>query len=241
MTHRGHEVGLHLRHLFETAGHLGLGLVSADLAEHQARGSGQRAEVLDLILGEVTPSGLPDDDHTDTHRLHLERGDDRLSQAQVLQHQVGVRVLVDPPDMDRPNRPIGLGDDVDTRDVHHRLLGVHGPAVHPDRAHHLELVEPAVVEEHHADLGVEVATDGSDQVGDDLGQRLGAGQGGRHLVEALEVESLVLEGSLSRGGHDHLALELEAGQGCGRGHDQDREHGAITWGNASTSPRVSAR
>ncbi len=224
MADSGHEVRLHLGDLLEPAGHLGLCLVSPDLAEHQPGGGGERAELLELVLREVSHVGIADDDHPHPHRLHLERRHQGLLQTQLAQEDVGVAALLDLFHVYRLDRPIGLGDDAGSVDLHGDLLGVQRVAVDPDRAHHLETLQLVVLEQDHAHLCVEVLADGAHELGDDLGQRLRPGQGGADRVEALEIETLLEEASLLAGRGDRLLLELEPDEGGRRAHDEDGDY-----------------
>jgi hypothetical protein len=84
----GHEVGLHLCHFLETARHLRLRLVVADLTQHQPGRRCQGAELFQLLLCEVTLIGVADDDSPDPHRLHFERGDQGLFEPEILEQDV---------------------------------------------------------------------------------------------------------------------------------------------------------
>jgi hypothetical protein len=221
---RGDEVRLHLRYFFESPRHLGLGLVPADLREDQTGRGGQRPELVELALVEAAHVGVADDDRADPKVLDLERCDQGLAQTQITEQDMGVGLLVDLPHEKGPARPVHLGHDRRRGHVEHDRVRIEGIAVDPDRAHHLEAVALGVVEEDHSHLGVQVLADGPHQMGDDLGQRLGSGQGGAHRVETLEVEPLLVDLVLTRGRLDRLPLEFHPDQGGGGGDDHHRQH-----------------
>jgi hypothetical protein len=137
---------------------------------------------------------------------------------------MGVGLLVDLPHEKGPARPVHLGHDRRRGHVEHDRVGIEGIAVDPDRAHHLEAVTLSVVEQDHTHLGIQVLADGPDQMRDDLGQRLGPGQGGADRVQALEVESLLVDLTFARCGTDRFPLELHADQCSGRRHHRHGQH-----------------
>src|SRR5690606_31774195 len=109
--------------------------------------------------------------------------------------------------------------------LHGDRLRLERVPVDPDRAHHLETLQLCVVEQHHPYLGVEVFAYRADQMGHDLGERLGSSQGGAHRVETFEIETLLLQlGLLAERGHG-LLLELEAHQGRYGGDDENDHDG----------------
>ena len=165
---RGNEVALHLCDFLQPPGHVRLGLVAPDLGENEPCRGGQRAELLELVLGEVADVGVADDDHPNPKALDLERRNESLLQSELLEEDVRLGVRVDFSHVEGLAGTVGLGHDPGGCDIEDDGVGVEGIAVHPDRAHHLQPVPIGVVEEHHADLGIEVLANGPDQMGDDL-------------------------------------------------------------------------
>ena len=188
-----HEVGLHLGHLFQTSRHLCLRLVTPDLRQNEAGRSSQGAELVELILVEGADIGVADDDGAHPQVLDLQRRYQGLAQPQLPEEDVGVGVLVDVPDEERAPRPVHLGDDGGRGHIEDDRVGLQGIPVDPDRAHHLETMTFWVVEEDHADLRVQILADGANEMGHDLGERLGPRQRGAHLVETLEVQTLLVD------------------------------------------------
>ncbi len=88
--------------------------------------------------------------------------------------------------------PVGLCDHTLSVDLNRYRIGVDGPAVHPNRVHHLEPGQVGILEEDNTHIGVEVLADGPNQFRDDLGEGFRSRQSRADRIEALEIESLRL-------------------------------------------------